>query len=536
MRHAKTMVGASLGGALLLVLAPLTASAAGNANAHGAIADSPAVRGALRTPAHPFGPGAPASNFAVVPSSDTSADIAGGVNVGPPTTATTASIPTATFVTGTATTSDGAATLVSTGNGFLTVIGAPGSASPTVNSAIDVSQFTGEGGPGYNVYTYGVALTPDGTAGLATADSQGAIALTRQGNSFAVDASVQSPGLNQAGSPHQPGWIEAPTTSPTASLFDGVVISQTKGNDGHYRGLLMDAQDSTIAVVTGLGTSGAKVAGEVTDPAIVDNSTMGYQGNDDWGTGGMAFSPTNADWAVTVTQNGFAVVNLSDPTHPTIGAENVIPATAGNGAQSIAVAPDGDHVIVAVNNMLYVYSGLASSGGASAIRHDALTLGPTIAMPGSVYSVAVTQSGNLAVNYQKGVSGAALAVVTGIETAAPTYNGATDLTLSGQPSDVNGMSVLPPVAAPPGYWLAGTDGGVYAFGASKFYGSAGALTLAQPVVGMSPTVDSRGYVLAAADGGIFNYGTSKFYGSVPGAGVHVRNVVGIGRASCRERV
>jgi L,D-peptidoglycan transpeptidase YkuD (ErfK/YbiS/YcfS/YnhG family) len=64
-----------------------------------------------------------------------------------------------------------------------------------------------------------------------------------------------------------------------------------------------------------------------------------------------------------------------------------------------------------------------------------------------------------------------------------------------------------------GYWLAASDGGVFTFGDATFYGSAGALHLNAPIVGMAATPDAHGYWLAASDGGIFTFGDATFYGS-----------------------
>ncbi len=64
-----------------------------------------------------------------------------------------------------------------------------------------------------------------------------------------------------------------------------------------------------------------------------------------------------------------------------------------------------------------------------------------------------------------------------------------------------------------GYWLVGSDGGIYSYGDAGFYGSAGALTLNAPIVGMAATPDGKGYWMVARDGGIFNYGDAGFLGS-----------------------
>jgi hypothetical protein len=65
----------------------------------------------------------------------------------------------------------------------------------------------------------------------------------------------------------------------------------------------------------------------------------------------------------------------------------------------------------------------------------------------------------------------------------------------------------------PGYWLVGSDGGIFSFGGTPFYGSAGSLPLRQPIVGMAATADGGGYWLVAADGGVFTYGDAQFHGS-----------------------
>ena len=92
---------------------------------------------------------------------------------------------------------------------------------------------------------------------------------------------------------------------------------------------------------------------------------------------------------------------------------------------------------------------------------------------------------------------------------------------SGDFSVTGGPVVAPPPPPPTyGYWLVGSDGGIFTFGSAQFHGSTGSLRLQRPVVGISPTADKGGYWLVASDGGIFAFGDAGFFGSIPGAGLN----------------
>ena len=71
-------------------------------------------------------------------------------------------------------------------------------------------------------------------------------------------------------------------------------------------------------------------------------------------------------------------------------------------------------------------------------------------------------------------------------------------------------------ATPTGYWLAASDGGVFAQGSARFLGSTGGIHLNQPITGMAPTPSGNGYWLTASDGGIFAFGDAQFFGSTGG--------------------
>jgi len=84
------------------------------------------------------------------------------------------------------------------------------------------------------------------------------------------------------------------------------------------------------------------------------------------------------------------------------------------------------------------------------------------------------------------------------------------------------------VAADPatgGYWLVAADGGVFSFDA-PFYGSMGGQHLNAPIVGIAASPDNNGYFLVAADGGVFAFGDAAFHGSMGGQHLNAP-VVGI---------
>ncbi len=85
----------------------------------------------------------------------------------------------------------------------------------------------------------------------------------------------------------------------------------------------------------------------------------------------------------------------------------------------------------------------------------------------------------------------------------------------------NDFTAVPPPPPPTyGYWLVGSDGGIFTFGSANFYGSTGSIRLQRPVVGISPTADRGGYWLVASDGGVFAFGDAGFFGSIPGLGLN----------------
>jgi hypothetical protein len=102
-----------------------------------------------------------------------------------------------------------------------------------------------------------------------------------------------------------------------------------------------------------------------------------------------------------------------------------------------------------------------------------------------------------------------------IEAACRTYteHGPVPIEEDDMPTGAQMLAVTPSGA---GYWVVGSDGGVFCYGDAGFYGSCGDKTLNEPVVGIAATPSGRGYWLLAKDGGVFAFGDADFYGAPTG--------------------
>jgi len=103
-----------------------------------------------------------------------------------------------------------------------------------------------------------------------------------------------------------------------------------------------------------------------------------------------------------------------------------------------------------------------------------------------------------------------MALMLGILAGVTTLSGGAATTPAASPMG------LTPQSAPAGYWMAASDGGVFAEGAAPFSGSMGGTRLNAPIVGMAVTPSSTGYWLVASDGGVFSFGDASFFGSMGG--------------------
>jgi hypothetical protein len=186
----------------------------------------------------------------------------------------------------------------------------------------------------------------------------------------------------------------------------------------------------------------------------------------------------------------------------TVGGTMAGPSPAATGATSFSVPDDtipGAPTMVTAsggNQSATVYWIAPSSVGYDDITSYIITVvntGAQVSVGGSLNHATVTGlTNNVAYTF----------TVTAVNPAG-----------AGPPS----AATSPVRAGPTGYWLVGTDGGIFSFGDNSFFGGTGGMHLNAPIVGMAATPDGNGYWLVASDGGIFAFGDAGFFGGTGGA-------------------
>jgi hypothetical protein len=239
--------------------------------------------------------------------------------------------------------------------------------------------------------------------------------------------------------------------------------------------------------------------------------------------------------AVTPTYNGFengdTTSSLTSPASCSTPATDTSPVANSPYPNTCSGASDPNYTITYVPGLTTIapdpidvaVSGAQSNGGSPTFTaaYGALPSGVTVNSHGlscSQLSPSTAINGSLASGTYT-LLGASCGGVTLSGSNATDY-AVSYTSASGDFTVTGGPVPAPPAPAPTyGYWLVGSDGGIFNFGSAQFYGSTGSLKLQRPVVGISPTTNKGGYWLVASDGGIFAFGDAGFFGSIPGDGL-----------------
>jgi hypothetical protein len=211
----------------------------------------------------------------------------------------------------------------------------------------------------------------------------------------------------------------------------------------------------------------------------------------------IAATETNGIWGTAVAISGSIG-----------GLGSLASVSCTSAGDCVAVGSDGNSQPTYVNE---------TSGSWSTISEDLGATGDS----GSFSSVSCTTA---TVCTAVGTDGARNAIYATSSAPPPVVTPPVPVPPTPPPPTPTPTPTPPPVVTSPtttnhGYWLVGSDGGIFTFGNAQFYGSTGSLHLQRPVVSITPTSNDGGYWLVASDGGIFSFGDAGFYGSIPGLGL-----------------
>jgi photosystem II stability/assembly factor-like uncharacterized protein len=248
---------------------------------------------------------------------------------------------------------------------------------------------------------------------------------------------------------------------------------------------------------------------------------------------GLSCVSTVDCWGSATTNSGTgAIINTSDG--GATWSSQTKPSTTG--LQGISCVDNSDCWAAGVEpgspqSGIILSSAPAPTTTTASVNQTSITSGQSVTYSATVTSLGGAPTGTVSFTVGSTTLCENLSLTSGeascSSTNAPIGANTVTATYSGDPNflpsrGTTTITINQPPASPPthGYWLVGSDGGIFTFGSAEFYGSTGSLHLQRPVVGIVPTSDHGGYWLDASDGGVFSYGDTQFYGSIPGLDIH----------------
>jgi hypothetical protein len=330
------------------------------------------------------------------------------------------------------------------------------------------------------------------------------------GNTLTYTATVNAPTGVAAIPAGTVAWAvtgAANCTTSTTTLTSGVAtcsIASAQAGTTYSATATYTPTDNRFTASSGSDTSAVVGHAQPTTPTITDLPSSGI-----FGGGFTAAVSTNGDGTKSVATttpavcatNGLAVTYVGVGTcsvfaQVTQGADYLGDSGASQSftiGRATATTPTITNVPSPANEFFGFTPNIGTTGDGT----------PTVSS--STPKVCSVDSNGLTVTFV----GFGTCTLTPSVAQGPNYFGATGSAQS-----------FPVQEASHGYWLVGSDGGIFSFGTAAFHGSMGATPLQRPVVAITPTLTGNGYWLVASDGGIFSFGDSTYYGSLPALGFH----------------
>jgi hypothetical protein len=318
-------------------------------------------------------------------------------------------------------------------------------------------------------------------------------------------------------------WYDDDAAQVHDSQFLGFTVATT---DYTYGGLLYDNSYLDATSLT-LGNSTVAVGG-----GLKDESTP-------YGTGTLVYSDNRSSFTNTTIDNDTTTVtgttgnwgvevagSTTEFVNSTIANDTVTGTTKAGGTSLLGVGSFDDYATISLLNSIVASTTPAENcwvtpgtGGAAILSVDNnIDSGSSCGFtgPGDLENTNPMVA-NLADNGGQVETGAletgSPAIDAGTNTGCPATDARGVPRPQGPLCDIGAYEVA---VANQGYWMVGSDGGVFNFGDAGYFGSMGGISLNEPIVGMAATPDRKGYWEVAADGGIFSFGDAGYYQSMAG--------------------
>jgi uncharacterized delta-60 repeat protein len=330
--------------------------------------------------------------------------------------------------------------------------------------------------------------------------SERAIAVLRLNSTGALDTSFGTGGVATipVGQSQDPAAGVALDSSGRPVVVGSAVDNNKKASD---------------VVVARLGTGGARDpsfgSGGIATVAVGPGDDFGY-GLTVQSDGGIVVSGSTFDSNKSTSDGVVLRLTAAGALDTGFGSGGKVVETGADAFRAVAVESPGGNVLAAgyVTGAHGVRSVTVERLRSSGARDGSFgTNGLSVTTPNGGSSAA----GSVVLD-PAGISDSNVVVAGPLSSGSATGLGLEEL--------VGGGAPLPPATPPPavypdttGYHLVARDGGVFAYGNAGFHGSAGAIHLSKPIVGMAATPDGKGYWLVASDGGVFTYGDAGYFGS-----------------------
>ena len=319
---------------------------------------------------------------------------------------------------------------------------------------------------------------------------------------------------------------------PAGSSTDQVVVTVTAGGESSSATPTQNVNEFTYAPATAPTISSVSPASgsQVPTGTVVIQGTNFYDAGVtpiiDFGNvasiGSMSYSPSQITTTIPPSINpGTVNIRVTTPAGTSQVSANDLYTYSGSGPSAAPTITSGNATTFSAGSAGSYNVSTTGTPAASSISDTAFSGCAPSALP-SGFSLVYT-GGTTATLEGTPVAGEGGSYVVCLVASNGVGTSATQsflLTVNAPAAPTPPPSPPSPPPATHGYWLVGSDGGIFSFGTAGFHGSTGSIHLQRPIVGITPTADRNGYWLVASDGGIFAFGDAGFYGSIPGAGLH----------------